>query len=374
MNANDSQKFLSGSVVAVIVPVGVPTPYDYQVGEVPVQIGSIVRVPLGSRSVWGVVWSAGSADLEASRVKVIAEVSDAPPLCPVARSFIDWVSAYTLSAPGLVMKMAIPVREALDEQKGVSVVKRAPPHPSWRLTVGRQRVIEAIERVPPMGVTDLARESGVGPAVVRQMIAANMLVLEQTSHPAKFRPPDLDRPGPVLSEDQTRAAAALCQAVTSEFSVTLLDGVTGSGKTEVYFEAVARAAKDQGQVLVLLPEIALSAQWLERFLRRFGVPPAVWHSDLTPALRRDTWRCIASGEARVVVGARSALFLPFPNLRLIVVDEEHDGAFKQEDGVCYNARDMAVVRAKLGEIPVVLASATPSLETLVNVSAGKYAA
>ena len=188
-----------------------------------------------------------------------------------------------------------------------------------------------------------------------------------------FRHAAPEHPGPVLSEAQGAAAGALCEAVAArEFSVTLLQGVTGSGKTETYFEAIAEVLRQGRQALVLLPEIALSAQWLGRFERRFGVEPAVWHSDLGPARRRDTWHAVARGEAKIVVGARSALFLPFPDLGLIVVDEEHESSFKQEEGVTYHARDVAVVRARLCGAPIVLASATPSLETVANVEWGRY--
>ncbi len=188
-----------------------------------------------------------------------------------------------------------------------------------------------------------------------------------------FGAPDCDRPGPALSAEQAGAATALRAAISGGFSVTLLDGVTGSGKTEVYLEAIAACLRRGRQALVLLPEIALSAQWLNRFAARFGCDPAVWHSDLPSRARRLTWRAVDAGEARVVVGARSALFLPFPDLGLIVVDEEHETAFKQEDGVAYHARDMAIVRARLCSAPAVLVSATPSLETLANVEAGRYA-
>jgi primosomal protein N' (replication factor Y) len=176
----------------------------------------------------------------------------------------------------------------------------------------------------------------------------------------------------VLSNDQKAAAGRLADSVAEGFSVTLLDGVTGAGKTEVYFEAVAAALRAGRQVLVLVPEIALTGQWLDRFARRFGTAPEVWHSDLARGRRRHCWRRIAQGRAKVVVGARSALFLPFPDLGLIVVDEEHDSSYKQEDGVIYHARDMAVVRARLGEIPAILVSATPSLETVANVESGRY--
>ena len=184
--------------------------------------------------------------------------------------------------------------------------------------------------------------------------------------------PDPAQGGVSLSDEQAMAAHTLRESVGAGFAVTLLDGVPGSGKTEVYFEAVARALEGGKQILVLLPEIALGAQWLSRFEARFGVRPAVWHSELTQARRRDTWRAVADGRARVVVGARSALFLPFPELGLIVVDEEHEGSFKQEEGVVYHARDMAVVRARMEDLPVVLVSATPSLETVTNVRRERY--
>ena len=227
----------------------------------------------------------------------------------------------------------------------------------------------------PMTTGALARAARVGAETLRAMAAAGKLVPSPLpAPPPPFPAPDPDHPGPRLSAAQEEAAAALRASVAGErFSVSLLDGVTGSGKTEVYLEAVAAALRAGRQALVLLPEIALSAQWLERFAARFGTPPAVWHSDLPPRTRRLTWREVAAGRARVVVGARSALFLPFPALGLIVVDEEHETAFKQEDGVVYHARDMAVVRARFEQAPAVLVSATPSLETLANVEAGRYA-
>jgi primosomal protein N' (replication factor Y) len=210
--------------------------------------------------------------------------------------------------------------------------------------------------------------------VVKGLADAGLLeAVAEVAGPA-FRPPDWERPGPDLTADQTAVAEVLRRtAAAGSFHVTLLDGVTGSGKTEVYLEAVAAALAAGRQALVLLPEIALSTQWLERFARRFGVRPAEWHSDLSQTERRVTWRAVARGDARVVVGARSALFLPFPALGLTVIDEEHDAAYKQEDGVVYHARDMAVVRARLEGRPIVLVSATPSLESLVNVADGRYA-
>ena len=247
-----------------------------------------------------------------------------------------------------------------------------------RMTATRQRVLDVLAGGPPRPATELAREAAVGPGVVRSLAKAGVLRQMTITPQRDFPVPDWRRQGPVLSAAQNEAASALRETVEcgdgegANFSVTLLDGVTGSGKTEVYFEAVAAALKRGKQVLVLVPEIALAGQWLERFTKRFGTAPAAWHSNLAQGKRRAAWRAVAEHGAHVVVGARSALFLPFPDLGLVVVDEEHEAAYKQEEGVIYHARDMAVVRGREAACPVVLASATPSLETTVNVEEGRY--
>ena len=224
-------------------------------------------------------------------------------------------------------------------------------------------------------VAGLAEDANVSPAMVRGLIASGALVATQLPEFAPFKPPDADFAAPDLNDDQARAADAFARrgGVGQNFSASLLDGVTGSGKTEVYFEAIAEALRRGKQVLIMLPEIALTVQFLERFAARFGVRPAEWHSDLTQKERRRTYRAVMKGEARVVVGARSSLFLPFPELGLIIVDEEHEQAFKQQDGAIYHARDMAVVRARIEKCPLILASATPSLETFINAGSGRYA-
>jgi len=241
------------------------------------------------------------------------------------------------------------------------------------MTTARERVLAAAGEGPPRQAADLARAAGVTPGVINGLAKLGALTACDLPVFAPPETPDLSRPGPVLSGDQAAAADALSAAVSDGFSVQVLEGVPGSGKTEVYLQAVADTIRQGRQVLVLLPEIALSAQWLERFRARFGTEPALWHSEVTQAQRRETWRHMAEGRVDVVVGARSALFLPFPDLGLIIVDEEHDSSFKQEEGVVYNARDMAVVRAHLGAFPIVLVSATPSLETQANVDRGRYA-
>jgi primosomal protein N' (replication factor Y) len=248
----------------------------------------------------------------------------------------------------------------------------APPAGS-RITAARRRVLALLADGEVWRSGELASRAKVAPSVLRAMAAAGLLLpaaLPAAPLPAR---PDAGRPGAVLGPAQAEAAAALRAVVAMRrFSVTLLEGVTGSGKTEVYLEAVAESLRAGRQALVLLPEIALSTQWVERFVGRFGTAPALWHSELAPSVRRATAAAVAAGTAPVVVGARSALFLPFPDLGLLIVDEEHESGFKQEEGVIYHARDMAVVRARLDAAAAVLVSATPSLETLANVERGRY--
>jgi primosomal protein N' (replication factor Y) len=360
--------------VPVMLPYPFPGPFDYRVPpDLDPQPGDVVLVPLNRREEVGVVWDAASGDAVPDRkLKPIAGIIETPPMRPQLRQFVDWVAAYTLAPPGEVMAMALRV---------VSPGMR-PPTTGWRrpdlltdarITAARQKVLDALAANEPRSTAELARAAGVGTGVVRGMADAGLVVAAALPVSPPFANPDPEHPGEVLSPDQKTAAAALRQAVAArDFSVTLLDGVTGSGKTEVYLEAMAECLRQGRQALVLLPEIALSSQWLERFERRFGVAPALWHSDLASRTRRVTWRAVAEGAAPVVVGARSALFLPFPDLGLIVIDEEHETAFKQEEGVVYHARDMAVVRARFCAAPAVLVSATPSLETLANVETGRY--
>ncbi len=363
--------------VSVLLPVPLAGPLDYRVPpEAIVTAGDVVMVPLHGRTMHGVVWDAApDPDLPLARLKPLMLVPGLPRLEAPLRRFIDWVAAYTLSAPGEVLAMTIraPLLAALPQRSGLGWLPGEAP-PDAALTPARRRLLDVLADGQPRALPDLIREAGIGQGVARAMADRGWLRPVALAQPAAFDRPDPDHPGAAtLSAQQAEAAGTLASNVRTEaFSVTLLDGVTGSGKTETYLEAVAEAIRLGRQSLILLPEIALSAQWLERFARRFGVPPAVWHSDLTPATRRRTWRAVAGGHAEVVVGARSALFLPFPRLGLIVVDEEHESAFKQEEGVIYHARDMAVVRARLEHAPVVLVSATPSLETMTNADQGRY--
>jgi primosomal protein N' (replication factor Y) len=372
----------SGGAAGALVPVMLPYPlgpYTYRVPEgAAVGPGSIVMVPLGPREVLGVVWDAAPVEAAAPavrKIKPIAHVFDTPPLPEAQRRFIEWIAHYTLSPPGAVLRMALTTPGGLDELPGVTRLSRSALAlaPGVRMTPQRARVLAAAVPGALFTPSELARAAGVGVGVVKSLQDAGFLD-PVTVAPRWERRYRLARDGAPLSRAQAAAAERLVAAVEADrFSVTLLDGVTGSGKTEVYFEAVAAALARGRQALILMPEIALSTQFVERFERRFGDSPALWHSEIRPGERRLIWRSVAKGDAKLVVGPRSALMLPFADLGLIVVDEEHDSAFKQEDGVIYHARDMAVVRARLGQCPAVLVSATPSLETIANVQAGRYA-
>ena len=365
----------SPATVAVLLPLPLDRVYDYAVPEelgADIAPGSFVRVPLGRVERIGVVWGEGEGDVEPARLKPVTAVLEAPPMTEPLRHLIDWAADYTLAQRGAVLRMAMSVPAAVEPPPMRTAYRRGQGE-APRMTEARRRVLALLQDGPPRTAAEIARKANVGTAVVRGLAALGAVEAVSVREVSAFGRPDTRRAGPILSDAQADAANALREAVAAgEFSVTVLDGVTGAGKTEVYFEAVAAALDAGHQVVVMLPEIALSAQWLGRFRARFGVEPAVWHSELGTRQRRETWRAVAEGRAEVVVGARSALWLPFPSLGLIVVDEEHDAAFKQEDGVVYHARDMAVVRARLEGRPVVLVSATPSLETVVNIENGRY--
>ena len=359
--------------VPVLLAYPFPGPFDYAVPDgLEPRPGDVVLVPLNRREEIGVVWDGpNDASVPDSKLKPLISIVDTPPMAEPLRRLVDWMASYTLSPPGEVMAMALRVVRQLPGP--TSGWRRAAPMPETRVTEARRRVLAALEAHEPLTTPDLARAAGVGTGVVRGMADHGLLVPETLPEVAPFGWPRVSDAEVRLSPEQDVVAEALRAKVAARaFSVTLLDGVTGSGKTEVYLEAVAECLRQNRQVLVLLPEIALSSQWLSRFERRFGVAPAVWHSNLASRVRRMTWRAVAEGRAPVVVGARSALFLPFPDLGLVIVDEEHETSFKQEEGVVYNARDMAVVRARFCAAPAVLVSATPSMETVANVEAGRY--
>jgi len=359
----------------VLLPLPLPATLDYLAPEDGsfLEPGAFVRVPLGSRTLTGVVWDSVDSGLRSDRLKDVLEILPVRGLAPDFRRFVERVATYTMAPPGAVLRMtmSVPLVCALSAAGLAALADICPATP---LTPMRRRVLEVLRDGPPLPAADIARLAECGAGVVRDLVARGLVEPRSVSaERIEGAVPGWRRSGPALSPDQSVAARGLVERIEQGvFRVTLLDGVTGSGKTETYFSAIAAALAAGRQVLVLLPEIALSAQWLERFRDCFGVLPAQWHSDVGRTARCGTWRAVVTGQARVVVGARSALFLPFADLGLIIVDEEHDPSYKQEEGVCYQARDMAVLRASLANIPIVLVSATPSLETVVNVARGRY--
>src|SRR5476649_934141 len=373
LNPAPTPEILQKPVVGVLLPLPLPGAYDYKLppGSNAAR-GAVVAAPLGNREVLGVVWGAAEGTVGDNRLKVAEPLEGAPALPGKLCDFIDWVADYTLNPPGAILAMALRSRGAFEpETRRIAYVRGSVTPP--RMSAARTRALEVAGDGLARSVTGLAEDANVSSAVVRGLIQAGALIPTELPEFLPFQQPDAGYAAPELSEDQAAAADALQSAVAAQkFSAHLLDGVTGSGKTEVYFEAVAEALKRGKQVMILLPEIALTVQFLERFASRFGVRPAEWHSDLSQKERRRTYRAVMKGEARVVVGARSSLFLPFPELGLIVVDEEHEQAFKQQDGAIYHARDMAVVRARIEKCPLILSSATPSLESFINAGAGRY--
>ena len=372
----------SGKRAQVLVPFPLSRAYDYLLPSGMAAVaGDYVRVPLGKRDTLGIVWTmsddAGGVGDEAkkfdpAKLKAIQQKYLFEPMPQVHRQFIEWVARYTMSDLGSVLKMSLSAPEALQPPKAASAYTLTENIPQ-KLPAARQKIVDLLKDGVPRRAADIAREAGCSAVVVRSMAGAGQLAAVVLNPPAPCRDVDLTPNKLSFSGDQKTAADALQKLATAQqYAAVLLDGVTGAGKTEVYFEAVAEALRQGKQALILLPEISLSAQFLERFERRFGVQPALWHSEVSTAQRRVTWAGVAEGKTKVVVGARSALFLPYADLGLIVVDEEHDASYKQEEGVLYNARDMSIVRARLGGFPVVLVSATPSLETMVNVQQGKY--
>ncbi|MBX3566538.1 MAG: primosomal protein N' [Rhizobiaceae bacterium] len=362
-----------GRPVPVLVPMPADAPYSYSVPEgMTVEPGSIVRVPLGPRLVAGVVWDGDGGSVNPAKLRPIDHVFDCPPVGEPMRRFVDWVAAYTLSPPGLVARMMLRAPEAFDPEPWTPGLTYTGVDPG-RMTEARARVLGLARDGLAWTRSGLAHAAGVSAAVIDGLAAQG--AFEPTLIPPApvVAAPDPSFGAAALSDEQQAAGAELRAAASAGgFGVSLIDGVTGSGKTEVYFEAVAAAVAAGRQVLILLPEIALTQAFLDRFHDRFGARPAEWHSDLPPRTRERVWRQVAEGRVQVVAGARSALFLPFRDLGLIVVDEEHDPAYKQEDRVFYNARDMAVVRGRIGGFPVVLASATPSVESRVNADQARY--
>jgi primosomal protein N' (replication factor Y) (superfamily II helicase) len=366
--------FDEGDLVGVLTTQPLGRTLDYKAPEGGCHIGAFVEVPLGPRKVLGVVWGPGKGDFDLARVRSVIRVLDAAPMRDEMRVFLLRAAEYTLTAMPAMLRLATRAPGLGDPQSMRKIYRMGEGAPS-RMTDARRRVLETLGEYGDLAFTlrEVAEMAGVTSSVVKGLVKLGAVREEDSPRDLPFARLDPELAGKELTEDQTEAAETLRGFMRSgDYGTTLLKGVTGSGKTEVYLEAVAEALRMGRQALVLLPEIALTAEFLTRVQERFGTRPAEWHSGVTMTERRRVWRMVGQGLAQLVVGARSALFLPFQNLGLVIVDEEHDTSYKQEDGVLYNARDMAVLRSSICGAQVILASATPSLESWSNAQAGKY--
>ena len=365
----------AASRVRVVLLTQAIGPLDYRLPEgMEAQPGCVVMVPLGPRKLPGVVWDEhvfNDDPVDAKKLRAVLELVECPPVGPGLRRLVDWVADYYLTSHAAVLRMVLASSAAFTTSGTITEYRRTGFEPT-RLTPQRAAALDALGEAQGL-VRELAAEAGVSDAVIRGLIKAGAFEPVTISVDTPFPEPLADFAAPELNDAQAVAAGAMVKAVRDgDFETFVLDGVTGSGKTETYFEAVAEAIQLNRQVLVLLPEIALTQPFLKRFEERFGVEPAAWHSNLRSTQRRRVWRAVADGSAKVLVGARSALFLPFHDLGLIIVDEAHETSFKQEDGVRYHARDVAVMRGRFERFPVVLASATPALESRHMVAIGRY--
>ncbi len=363
---------MDGLVADVLMPVAVDTAYSYRVPSgLVLAEGDVVRVPLGARETTGVVWAlkAGNGD----NLKAIISRVETPPLTARMRQLLDWIAWYTLNPRGSALSLALRAPEPDDKPSRPRLGVRLVGPPPARMTPARLRAMAAAEGGLLFARSALCDMASVSVAVIDALVDEGTFVVEPMPTADAAERPDPDHSHGELSALQAKAAEELMKLVAARsFATALLEGVTGSGKTEVYFEAVAEAVRQGRQCLILMPEIALTAQFIDRFTTRFGVMPGLWHSGVSGRKRDRLHAAVANGEALVVAGARSALFLPFRDLALIVVDEEHEAAYKQEDGATYHARDMAVVRARFENATVILASATPSVESRVNATRGRY--
>lgn len=368
-------EYAEGSPVSVLTTEPIDRMLDYLAPAGGCEAGSFVEVPLGPRRVLGVVWGAGCGTFDVARLRPAGRVLDAAPMGEDLRLFLARASEYTLTPMPAMLRLATRA-PGLGDPPGLKRVLRAGDRTPDRMTDARARVLAVLDDFDgaAFSLSELAGLAGVTAGVVRGLVTQGALREEDAPRDLPYPRLDPARPGKPLADDQAAAALRLRAGVaTGSYATTLLKGVTGSGKTEVYLEAVAECLSRGRQALVLLPEIALTAEFLTRVEERFGARPGEWHSGVTQTERRRLWRMTGEGGVQFVVGARSALFLPFRDLGLIVVDEEHDTSYKQDEGVLYNARDMAVLRASITGAQVILASATPCLETWVNAETGKYA-
>lgn len=366
--------FAENTLVSVLTAEHLDRFLDYKAPEGGAHLGAFVEVPLGPRKVIGVIWGRGEGSFAANKVRRVSRVLDVPPMRQEMQDFLRKASDYTLTPLSAMLRLATRVPDLATPPSDRKILRLGAKDPD-KMTEARKRVLAVLREHEGLGFApgELSALAEVSSGVIKGLLKQGAVIEKLAPRDLPYPKLNGDKRGKELSPSQSQASETLRQSMRSGmYGTTLLKGVTGSGKTEVYLEAVAETIKAGKQALVLLPEIALTVEFLTRVEERFGAKPAEWHSGATQTQRRRCWKAVANGEAQLVVGARSALFLPFQNLGLIIVDEEHDGSYKQEEGVHYHARDMAVLRASMCSAQVILASATPSLETWANADAGKY--
>lgn len=364
------------AIYGVLLPLPFDEVFDYSSDDT-LDIGQMVVVPFGREELVGVIWKIGkSANIDIKKIKKIISIVDLPHLSVPLMTFIKKTAEYNMAKTGLVLKMVLGQKSNQMPKQKVNLYGLQIKNENLqgiRITEARKAIFKYLENQKEAEKEEIIEATGVSENILNAMIKNGFLYKKEVliNEEAKEQIINLSKQVN-LTDEQQNAADILVRKVDNGFSATLLDGVTGSGKTEVYFEAVSETLAKGKQVLVLVPEISLTSQWLKRFENRFGVTPFIWHSEISLKEKAKTWKAIALGKAKVIVGARSALFLPYSNLGIIVVDESHDHSFKQESLVTYQGRDMAILKAHLEKIPVILSTATPDLETVFNVEEGKY--
>ena len=363
-----SQNFTDGELVSVLTTQPIDRLLDYKAPKEGVKLGSFVEVPLGPRKVIGVVWCEGKGDFDKNKIRTISNRLDVPEMQPKMMEFLFRAGQYTLTPMNGMLKLATRAPGLANPPSMKTVYIKGDAEVD-RMTPARERVLNTLRDTTDMQFTakELTESAKVSISVIKGLVLQGAVLELESPRDLPYAQLDPFSPSQKLTFDQKAAGEILRKNIRlNEYNTTLLRGVTGSGKTEVYLEAVSECLSLGKQALILIPEIALTVEFLDRLKKRFGEKPAQWHSGVTMTEKRRCWRMVAEAKAQVVVGARSSLYLPFENLGLIVVDEEHDISYKQEDGVLYSARDMAVMRASIEQASVVLASATPSLETWAN--------
>lgn len=362
------------NVVQILFPRALDQSFTYKIpdNQPPLKLGQFVQASFGREILIGVIWSLKPPATLPPKLKSYTRIFDIPPLSEKTRNFIEWVASYYMAPLGNVLKMAMSVDTAISLSPTQKILNFVENPPTFKMTAARQKLLDFMREKKAVPYTDIISDEISSNAVIKGLVDHGALTISEKKLNL-FGPTNFSYNAVPLTAAQETAYQHIQKDIDKDtFHVSLLDGVTGSGKTEVYFEAISHALNQGKQSLVLMPEIALTTQWLSRFERRFGTPPVLWHSSLSDKVRKENWRKILAGNAGVVVGARSALMLPFPELGLVIVDEEHEASYKQEEGVRYHARDAAIMRAKFENCPLVLASATPSLESLQNVEQGRY--